>query len=203
VFWGRRARGRLQFGKQLPASEFSPGEQGADSSRGIAPRNPTPTIGLATNAVNDTRTVAGSWQRAPRQITCAPESVKNSLPYDFHEPAKVLVADPDRDVAELLAHALRRHGYAVALACARPWSLDAWRAERPDLILLDPILQDLVGFESVSHLLEAIGAPVILVTSDDCGREVLQWVASGVRDCIRKPFSPAFLLARVHAILQR
>lgn len=141
-------------------------------------------------------------QRIPQTFRSAPSRTR-ARSSDTREPAMVLVADADRDVSQLLAETLRRHGYRVTLACEQPESPDAWRAEPPDLVLLDPTMPCVRRLLFVSGLLQTLAAPVVLVSSDEVGEEALQWLDRGASESIAKPFSPAHLLARVDAILQR
>jgi DNA-binding response OmpR family regulator len=114
----------------------------------------------------------------------------------------VVVIDPNDRVAELIAHALRRHGYMVTTTDLRPRALTDADSEAVDLVLLDPTASSWEqGLQLCRDLRARSHIPVVLVTSRCLTEEIDQALAAGAADVICKPFSPLELVARVGFIL--
>jgi DNA-binding response OmpR family regulator len=116
---------------------------------------------------------------------------------------KVLVVDPDRDLVEMLTNWLKTLGYEVYRAYTGERAKLEWEEQKPDLVLLDPAIQDvdaLAMCRDARHMHDAL----VLVMTD--GKEVqdeVRCLESGVDDYLRKPFFPSQLLARIHALSRR
>lgn len=116
---------------------------------------------------------------------------------------RILVAEDDRAIRELILHHLDREGFLALEASDGQTALRVAR-EGVDLVLLDIGLPGVDGFE-IARMLRREGrtTPLIMVTAR--GDEVDRVVGFelGADDYIVKPFSPRELLARVRAILRR
>jgi two-component system response regulator ResD len=116
---------------------------------------------------------------------------------------RILVAEDDRPIRELIVHHLARDGFATLEA---PDGATALRIARDgaDLVVLDIGLPGLDGFE-ITRILrrEAREIPVLILTAraDEVDRVV--GLELGADDYIVKPFSPRELVARVRAVLRR
>lgn len=120
--------------------------------------------------------------------------------------ARILVVDDEPDILNLLEYNLKRSGFQAILAKDGPEAIEAARANRPDLVLLDIMLPDMEGTEVLRRLksVEATASiPVIMLTAK--GEEVDKIVGFelGAEDYITKPFSPRELILRVKAVLKR
>lgn len=128
----------------------------------------------------------------------------------------VLVVEDDEPIAEAVAYALAREGYAVeragTLAAARAWLA---KLARVDLVILDLTLPDGSGFTLLGEL-RALGLPltvpltapkepprVIVLTSRDEDVDCVAALEAGADDFVTKPFSPRALMARARAVLRR
>jgi two-component system catabolic regulation response regulator CreB len=115
---------------------------------------------------------------------------------------RVLLVEDERAIAESLAFALSRDGFAVShagsLAAARPL------CETCDLIVLDLMLPDGSGF-ALLHALRSAGqrTPVIVLSSRDDETDRVAGLEGGADDYVVKPFSPREIVARVRAVLRR
>ncbi len=119
---------------------------------------------------------------------------------------RILVVDDEPDILNLLEYNLKRAGFQAILAKDGPEAIEAAKAHRPDLVLLDIMLPDMEGTEVLRRLkaLEATSLiPVIMLTAK--GEEVDKIVGFelGAEDYITKPFSPRELILRVKAVLKR
>jgi DNA-binding response OmpR family regulator len=117
---------------------------------------------------------------------------------------RVLVVDDEPMVRDVLARYLARDGFEVDTAADGEAALDAFEADRPDLILLDLMLPRLDGFE-VFRRLRARGAasPVIMLTARGEVTDRIVGLEIGADDYVSKPFSPKEVVARVRAVLRR
>ncbi|MBL9006042.1 MAG: response regulator transcription factor [Myxococcales bacterium] len=115
---------------------------------------------------------------------------------------RVLLVEDETAIAESLAFALSRDGFAVThaanLAAARPL------CETCDLIVLDLMLPDGSGF-ALLHALRSAGqrTPVIVLSSRDDETDRVAGLEGGADDYVVKPFSPREIVARVRAVLRR
>jgi two-component system, OmpR family, alkaline phosphatase synthesis response regulator PhoP len=120
--------------------------------------------------------------------------------------ARVLVAEDERDVAELIRYTLAREGFEVILATNGADALRQVRESRPDLVLLDLMLPQLNGWELCRRLKQDAATralPVIMVTARaEEGDKVLGFEL-GADDYVTKPFSTRELVARVRAVVRR
>ncbi|HEY7718304.1 MAG TPA: response regulator [Pedococcus sp.] len=121
------------------------------------------------------------------------------------EQTRVLVADDDADIRDLVEFKLSQAGYAVQ---AVPDGLAAWEvfeAEAPALVLLDVMMPGMSGFDVLRRIRESETprVPVIMLSAKSRDSDVDTGFAIGADDYIIKPFSPRELLHRVNSMLAR
>jgi DNA-binding response OmpR family regulator len=119
---------------------------------------------------------------------------------------RILVAEDDRDIADLIAHYLRKQGWEPYVVSAGDEAVAYARRHPIDLVVLDLMLPGLSGLE-VCRLLrgdkttEAL--PIIMVTARAEETDRIVGLDIGADDYLAKPFSPNELVARVRALLRR
>ena len=115
----------------------------------------------------------------------------------------ILIVEDEAAIAESLAYALRKEGYAPQHVTLGEQALAAARATPPALVILDVGLPDISGLEVCRRLRQFSEVPVIFLTarSDEIDRIV--GLEIGADDYVTKPFSPRELVARVRVILRR
>jgi two-component system alkaline phosphatase synthesis response regulator PhoP len=120
--------------------------------------------------------------------------------------ARILVAEDERDVAELIRYTLDREGFEVVVATNGADALRQARDSRPDLVLLDLMLPQVNGWELCRRLKQdpaTRALPVIMLTArSEEGDKVLGFEL-GADDYVTKPFSTRELVARVRAVVRR
>lgn len=119
---------------------------------------------------------------------------------------RILVVEDERELAELLCEALRRHGFDCEAAFDGDSAVYMACELRPDLIVLDVMLPGIDGFEVTRRLKnarETAQIPIILLTARREEEDVLAGFAAGASDYVRKPFSVAELVARIGALIGR
>jgi DNA-binding response OmpR family regulator len=118
----------------------------------------------------------------------------------------ILVAEDDRDIAELIAHYLRKAGWQPHLSGSGDEALAYARRGPVDLVILDVMLPGLSGLE-VCRALRSDKAtrdiPIIMVTARAEETDRIVGLEIGADDYISKPFSPNELVARVRALTRR
>ena len=116
---------------------------------------------------------------------------------------RILVVEDEDNIAYVVESALRMNGFEVARARTGHAALAAVASDRPDLIMLDVMLDDLDGFDVCRRLRDAgIDTPVLFLTARDVAEDRLRGLTIG-DDYVTKPFSVEELLARVRNILRR
>lgn len=118
--------------------------------------------------------------------------------------AKILIADDERDIRDLVAFTLRFAGHEVVATSNGEEALQVAKAEFPDLILLDVRMPRLSGYDACRQLKETPSTraiPVVFLSAKGQEAEVNFGIESGAVEYIIKPFSPDDLLNRVKEIL--
>lgn len=117
---------------------------------------------------------------------------------------RILVVEDEPAIAESLAYALRREGYAVAVSPALSAAAEELARESVDLIVLDLMLPDGSGFDLLGKLRHPGSATaVIVLSSRDAEADRVAALETGADDYVTKPFSPREIVARVRAVLRR
>ncbi|MBL8200845.1 MAG: response regulator transcription factor [Chromatiales bacterium] len=116
---------------------------------------------------------------------------------------KILVADDDRDLLELVAFTLAQSGFLTLKAPDGHAALRIFAAESPDLLILDINMPGLSGFQVCEEVRRKSRVPVMMLTVRGAEEDLVRALELGADDYLNKPFSPRTLLARVKALLRR
>ena len=136
---------------------------------------------------------AGAEGAAPdRRLSSEPE-----------ERPRILVVDDDPRMLRFVRDTLTRAGYAPLVTGAPDDLAGLIRAERPELVLLDPLLPGRGGIELLEEVPEFSDLPVIFISGYGRDETVAPAFELGADDYIVKPFSATELVARVRAALRR
>ncbi len=118
----------------------------------------------------------------------------------------ILVAEDDRDIAELIAHYIERSGWTPHTVASGDDALAIARKQAFDLVILDVMLPGMSGLE-VCRALRAETAtnaiPIIMVTARAEETDRIIGLDIGADDYLAKPFSPNELVARIRALMRR
>ncbi|MDQ3327111.1 MAG: response regulator transcription factor [Chloroflexota bacterium] len=122
-----------------------------------------------------------------------------------NEPArlKVLIADDDADLLDILAYSLQREGFEVVSALDGRQALARVATEQPDLAVLDVNMPEVDGFEVCRRLREESSIPIIMLTSRGDDEDIVTGLDLGADDYMTKPYSPRELVSRVRALARR
>lgn len=116
----------------------------------------------------------------------------------------VLVVDDDQKLLKMLQRTLMYENLSVLTAVNGAEALAIVHNQHPDLIILDWMMPKMDGLEMVRRLRdEENQTMVLMLTARDAIENRVDGLESGADDYLVKPFAPAELVARVHALLRR
>ena len=116
---------------------------------------------------------------------------------------RILLIEDESSIAEPLAMALADEGFAPETATTAEEGLEAFRARRPELVLLDVMLPDGDGKDVLRQIRETSRTPVIMLTARGAEVDRVLGLELGADDYVTKPFSAVELVARIRAVLRR
>jgi len=119
---------------------------------------------------------------------------------------RILVADDDPDLRDILRSVLEPAGFAVTEAEDGARALDAIHQRPPDLLILDYMMPQVTGPEVCRQLKQDMllrHVPIIMLTGKSELQDKVDGIDAGADDYLVKPFEPAELLARVRMVLRR
>jgi two-component system KDP operon response regulator KdpE len=115
----------------------------------------------------------------------------------------VLVVDDESRMVEFITMNLELEGFRVVRAANGSEALEKASKEHPDLVLLDIMMPEMDGFETLQGLRETSSVPVIFLTAKSEEVDRIKGLDLGADDYITKPFSPRELVSRIRAVLRR
>ncbi len=118
-------------------------------------------------------------------------------------PRRILVVDDEPRMIHFIRLNLEHDGFEVIDAPSGSVALEALRDRLPDLILLDVMMPDLDGFETLEMIREISNVPVIMLTAKGEEEDRVGGLEFRADDYIPKPFSPREMVSRVKAVLRR
>ncbi len=116
---------------------------------------------------------------------------------------KVLIADDDRDLLDLIAFTLSQAGFLPIKAPDGNAALALFASEGPDLIVLDINMPGASGFKVCETIRAQSGVPIMMLTARNEEEDLVRSLELGADDYLTKPFSPRTLLARIKALMRR
>lgn len=119
---------------------------------------------------------------------------------------KVLIAEDESAIREIIAITLKRAGYEVTEACDGQQALDIYNSKNGefDVVLLDIMMPNVDGLEVCKHLRnESSTVGIIMLTAKTQEMDKVSGLLMGADDYITKPFSPSELMARVDSVYRR
>ena len=119
------------------------------------------------------------------------------------EPTHVLFVEDDDVIREATQLTLERDGFEVTAVPDGVAGLEAFRARRPDIALLDVMVPGLDGVSLCRRIRDESTVPVIMLSARADSIDVVLGLEAGADDYVTKPFDSAVLVARIRAVLRR
>jgi two-component system, OmpR family, KDP operon response regulator KdpE len=116
---------------------------------------------------------------------------------------RILVVDDEPRIRRFVRMNLELEGYEVYEADNGLDALSKVREDLPDLVLMDVMMPNLDGFETLARVREFSSVPVIMLTVKGDEEDLTRGLDLGADDYITKPFSPRVLSSRIRAVLRR
>ena len=120
--------------------------------------------------------------------------------------AKILIAEDERDIRELVSFSLQFGGFSVVQAANGAEAVEYAQKEMPDLILMDVRMPKMTGYEACRQMktMESVrDIPVVFLSAKGQESEIQTGMEVGAEEYILKPFAPDELVKQVQAVLDR
>lgn len=129
------------------------------------------------------------------------EKIPSSL--EDNAPRLILIVDDESRMRRFIRMNMELEGYQIIEANNGIAALEQIRQYTPDLVIMDVMMPEMDGFETLKLLREISTVPVILLTVKSDEEDKIQGLGLGADDYVTKPFSPRELSSRVSAVLRR
>ncbi len=129
------------------------------------------------------------------------EKIPSSL--EIAAPRLILIVDDEARMRRFIRMNMELEGYQVIEAENGLRALEQIRQHTPDLVVMDVMMPEMDGFETLRLLREISTVPVILLTVKGDEEDRIRGLDLGADDYVTKPFSPRELISRVTAVLRR
>lgn len=120
--------------------------------------------------------------------------------------AKIVIAEDERDIRDLVAFTLRFAGHEVAAASNGEEAVELAKKENPDIILLDVRMPRMTGYDAcraIKKIPELVDTPVVFLSAKGQESEIETGMDVGAEEYLLKPFAPDQLTLRVSEILAK
>jgi two-component system, OmpR family, KDP operon response regulator KdpE len=114
-----------------------------------------------------------------------------------------LIVDDEPYLVDLVRLNLETEGYRVVSAATGAEALERLKSDLPDVVILDVMMPEMDGFETLARIREVSSVPVIMLTVRSEESDRIRGLEIGADDYMTKPFSPRELVTRVKALLRR
>ena len=118
-------------------------------------------------------------------------------------PKKILVVEDEENIRELLRLYLEREGYEVLEAPNGAEGVKKWKAENPDMLLLDVMMPIMDGWQVCREIRAESNVPIIMLTAKGETADRVSGLEMGADDYIVKPLEMREVIARIRAVFRR
>ncbi len=115
----------------------------------------------------------------------------------------VLVVDDEQRIIRFVRINLEMEGFRVIEASDGVKAVSQVRERMPDIVLLDVMMPEMDGFETLRMVREISSVPIVMLTVRSSEEDKVRGLDLGADDYVTKPFSPRELVSRVRAVLRR
>lgn len=117
--------------------------------------------------------------------------------------AKILIADDDRNIVELLRLYIEKEGYTTVIAYDGKQAISSFKSENPNLVVLDVMMPEADGWQVCKEIRKINDTPIIMLTAKGETFDKVLGLELGADDYMVKPFETKELIARIKAVLRR
>ncbi len=121
----------------------------------------------------------------------------------FEQPIKILIADDEPEIRELLRLYLSHEGYEILEAKDGGEALVRFEKDHPDFCILDIMMPVMDGYKVLQRIRETSNIPVMILSAKDGDSEKILGLNLGADDYLPKPFNPLEAVARVQSNIRR
>jgi two-component system, OmpR family, KDP operon response regulator KdpE len=116
---------------------------------------------------------------------------------------KIMIVDDQPQLLRVMRITLADHGYEVVASRSGEEALHQFRAELPDLLVVDLSIPGMTGFEVCREIRSSSEVPIIVLSVRNSEKAVVQALDAGADDYLTKPFRVEELMSRIRAAIQR
>ena len=116
---------------------------------------------------------------------------------------KVLIADDDQHIAELIKVYFEKDGFSTVTANNGKKAVELFKSEAPAIVILDVMMPEMDGWQVCREIRRVSNIPIIMLTAKGETFYKVLGLELGADDYMVKPFEPKELIARVKAVLRR
>ena len=116
---------------------------------------------------------------------------------------KILIADDDKNIVELLRLYIEKEGYTTVTALNGREAIATFNREKPDLVVLDIMMPEVDGWQVCKEIRKSSEIPIIMLTAKGETFDKVLGLELGADDYVVKPFETKELMARIKAVLRR
>jgi len=116
---------------------------------------------------------------------------------------KILIADDEENITNILSSYLQKEGYTIVIAHDGKSAINLFEKEDIDLIILDLMMPYYSGEQVCTFIRKNSRVPIIMLTAKVGDDNLVKGIDLGADDYIEKPFSPREVVAKVKAVIRR
>lgn len=118
-------------------------------------------------------------------------------------PYKIMIAEDDEDIAELIALYLENDDFQVVQAQNGKEALERFEQMNIDLLIVDLMMPEINGYETIRKIREVSQIPILILSAKSMNQDKVLGLGIGADMYMTKPFDPLELVAQVKAMIRR
>lgn len=116
---------------------------------------------------------------------------------------KILIVDDDKELCKLIRRSVIHENIEAEYCYSGLFAIETIKEEKYELVILDVMMPDMDGFETLERIREFSNVPILMLTSKDSSSSKVLGLRSGADDYLTKPFDMDELIARIISLIRR
>ena len=116
---------------------------------------------------------------------------------------KILIVDDDKELCKLIRRSVIHENMEAEYCYSGLFAIKKIKEEKYELVILDVMMPDMDGFETLERIREFSNVPILMLTSKDSSSSKVIGLRSGADDYLTKPFDMDELIARIISLIRR